>query len=252
MSLIALTSAAGAPGVTTTTLGLACTWVRPALAVEADPVGGSPMLAGYFRGFQAPAQSVVDLLMAHRGGRLTEQLAASQIAIENTAASVLPGPRSHAQAHSALELWEPLCLAWRARQAETDVLIDAGRLGMQSYAEPLLRLVDLILLVTRSDLPSLAAARQWGERVTAERRLHPEAPPWAVVLVAPGRPYTAHEIAAALRLPVVATLGWDPRGASRYAYGTPGRAGRYARELARCGTQIRALLGAADLVPKGK
>ena len=37
MSLIVLTSASGSPGVTTTALGLALGWPRPALLVDADP-----------------------------------------------------------------------------------------------------------------------------------------------------------------------------------------------------------------------
>ena len=41
MAVIALTSASGSPGVTTTALGLALLWPRPVLLVEADPTGGS-------------------------------------------------------------------------------------------------------------------------------------------------------------------------------------------------------------------
>ena len=50
MAMIALASASGSPGVTTTALGLALLWPRPILLVEADPTGGSGLLAGYFRG----------------------------------------------------------------------------------------------------------------------------------------------------------------------------------------------------------
>ena len=50
MAVIALASASGSPGVTTTALGLAMLWPRPVLLVEADPTGGSGLLAGYFRG----------------------------------------------------------------------------------------------------------------------------------------------------------------------------------------------------------
>ena len=41
MAVIALASASGSPGVTTTALGLALLWPRPVLLVEADPTGGS-------------------------------------------------------------------------------------------------------------------------------------------------------------------------------------------------------------------
>jgi len=245
MSLVLLTSAAGAPGVTTTTLGLACTWPRRALAVEADPVGGSAMLAGFFRGFLPPAQSLVDLLLAHRAGRLSEQLPMSVIPVEHTAAAVLPGPRSHAQARSALELWEPLSLVWRGLHREgTDVLIDAGRLGMTSYAEPLLQLVDMILLVTRSDLPSLAAAKQWADQAVSTQQTPPE---WAVVLVGPGHPYGTGEVSRVLNLPVVAALSLDERGAAGYSHGTNRRpGGKLDRDLRQCGDNLTRKLSVAD------
>ncbi|MCL2471079.1 MAG: hypothetical protein FWF25_04975 [Propionibacteriaceae bacterium] len=255
MSVIVLTSACGAPGVTTTTMGLACTWSRKAIAVEADPVGGSSILAGYFRGFQVPAQSVVDLLLAHRNGRLAEQFPLSLIPVESTTAAVLPGPRSHAQARSAVELWEPLSVTWKAlASADTDVLVDAGRLGMESFAESLLRLADLILLVTRSDLPSLAAARQWAEQANDTRQDHPEAPPWAVVLIDPGNPYGVRETSSVLGLPVVATLGLDTRGAAVYSVGArPTRSTRLRTDLVTCGQNIRQMLTAVDalIAPRG-
>lgn len=254
MSVILLTSACGAPGVTTTTLGLAVTWPRAAVAVEADPAGGSSMLAGYFRGFQAPTQSIVDLLLAHRDGRLADQFPQSLIPVESTSASVLPGPRSHAQARSALELWEPLSLTWKALQsADTDVLVDAGRLGMESYPESLLRVSDLVLLLTRSDLPSLAATRQWAERAAQTRQLHPETPEWAVLIVGGGHPYTAREVGDVLGLPVLYELRLDAKGASTYSLGAPGRPTHFNNDLARCGEKVRERLGAAGLLlePKG-
>ncbi len=39
--IITLVSASGAPGVTTTAIGLAVRWPRPVVLVEADPKGGS-------------------------------------------------------------------------------------------------------------------------------------------------------------------------------------------------------------------
>jgi len=248
MSVIALTSAGGAPGVTTTTIGLACTWPRPVVAVDADPVGGSAVLAGYFRGFQPPTQSVADLVLAARAGRLVQQFPASLIPLEGTA-SVLPGPRSHAQAWGARELWEPLGLLWKALHATTDVLVDLGRLGMESYAEPCLRLADLVLLVVRSDLPSLAAAKQWAERAAETRRDQPESPEWALLVVGPGRPYGVHEVSKVLPLPVAATLRWDPRGATRYSHGAQSvRAVRFRRDLGVCGSTVRDRLAATARV----
>lgn len=254
MSVVLLTSACGAPGVTTTTMGLACTWTRRVIVAEVDPVGGAGILAGYFRGFQAPTQSVVDLLMAHRANRLSEQFPQSLIPIKSTTASVLPGPRSHGQAFSVLDLWEPLSLIWKGlNSAETDVLIDAGRLGMQSYAESLLSAADLVLLVTRSDLPSIAATKQWSQRAAETKKTHPEAPDWAVVLVGPGKPYSAHEVSSVLGLPVLSQLSLDHRGAAVYSHGTTLRGrNRLRSDLIRCGEQVRSMVSASAqlLTPK--
>jgi len=50
MAVLALTSAKGAPGVSTAALAMTLLWPRPALLLEADPTGGSSVLAGYLRG----------------------------------------------------------------------------------------------------------------------------------------------------------------------------------------------------------
>jgi Flp pilus assembly CpaE family ATPase len=146
-------------------------------------------------------------------------------------------------------------LTWRTLHgAETDVIVDAGRLGMQWYPEPLLRLADLVVLVTRSDLPSLAAAKQWADRAEETRQLHPEAPPWASLVIGPGDPYSVREISAVLGVPVVDSLGLDARGARAYSLGARlARRGRLAKDLARCGHSLRQALASADqvLAPQG-
>ena len=81
MAVIVLASAAGSPGVTTSTLGLALTWPRPVLLVEADPTGGSAMLAGFFRGTTAQTAGLIDLVWAHRLTPQVEQLAQDEGAL---------------------------------------------------------------------------------------------------------------------------------------------------------------------------
>ncbi|HEY9562625.1 MAG TPA: hypothetical protein VIR30_02545, partial [Nocardioides sp.] len=60
MAVIALCSASGSPGVTTTALGMALLWPRPVLLIEADATGGSGILAGYFRGIKSYDQGLVE------------------------------------------------------------------------------------------------------------------------------------------------------------------------------------------------
>lgn len=239
MSVVVLTSASGSPGVTTTTLGLACTWNREVIAVEADPTGGSTMMAGFFGGFVCPTQSIVDLGLAHRSGTMAQQFPQSLVPLEGTGVSVLPGPRSHAQAHHAHQLWEPLHQLWCAT-TDTDVLVDAGRLGMEHSPTNLLELADLVLLVTRSDLVSLAAAKQWADRAQETHLAHPESAVWKVILVHPGHPYSAHEVSDVLGLEVVSCLPHDPGGARHYSHGAPKRPrARINTSLVSAGQKVR-------------
>ena len=165
MALIVLASAAGSPGVTTTAVGLALTSARPALLVEADPTGGSAVLAGFFRGTSEHTGGLLDLAWAHREGRLAEQLPASTMPFPDSTATLLPGVRSHAQARNAAAMWEPLAAALRGLRATgQDVIVDAGRLGLAGSPEPLMYAADLALLVVRSDLVAVSAARSWAER----------------------------------------------------------------------------------------
>ena len=56
MAIITFTSAAGSSGTTTTWVGMALSWPSPCVAIEADPSGGSQVLAGYFRGLARPGR----------------------------------------------------------------------------------------------------------------------------------------------------------------------------------------------------
>ncbi|MEA5117950.1 MAG: hypothetical protein VB036_10075, partial [Propionicimonas sp.] len=107
MAIFTLASASGSPGVTTTALGLALVWPRPVLLVEADPTGGSALLAGYWRG-QLDHVGLLDLVMAERHGVLAHALPRMQLAIDGTEAAVLVGIKSHDQAVSLVRLWDPL------------------------------------------------------------------------------------------------------------------------------------------------
>jgi hypothetical protein len=212
MAVIVLASAAGSPGATTSALGLALTWARPVLLIEADPTGSSAILAGFFRGALAQTKGLIDLAWAHREGLLVEALAELPMPIPDSSASLLPGIRSHTQAGSLAALWEPLAAALKGLDSTgRDVIIDAGRLGLVGSPEPLIYASDLTLLVMRSDLVALAAARSWAETLRAG--FHELGAPARVqaLLVGEGRPYRGRDVAKVLGLPVVAALAWRRR-----------------------------------------
>jgi hypothetical protein len=220
MALIVLASASGSPGVTTTALGIALVWHRPVVLVDADPVGGSALLAGYFQGTVSDDDAMVHLVLAHRDGHLAEMLPRIMISVPDTHVSILPGPKSHAQAGSLSEVWGALAYELRAlEQTGQDVIVDVGRLGMVHSPNGLIRAADLALLVTRTDLPALAAARQWAAEWTEATQDGTGSAGVAALLVGAGRPYEAAEVAKVLALQVMESLAWDPRSARVFSEG---------------------------------
>ena len=221
MALITLTSASGAPGVTTTAVGLALCWPRPVLLVEADPTGGSAIAAGYLRGAAAPTDSLIDLAFAHRDGALLEAIPSVTTTIPDTAVTLIPGTRAHGQARSLTGLWEPLASALRSLDAlGQDVIVDAGRLGLSGSPEPLIHGADLALLVTRCDLVALSGARSWAQTLRAGFEEQGAAAAVELLLVGEGRPYSTREVATVLSLPVTAALAWDEPAADVFAKGS--------------------------------
>jgi hypothetical protein len=221
MALIVLTSGSGSPGVTSSALGLALTWSRPVLLVEADPTGGSAILAGYLRGQTAPTNSLIDLALAHRHGMLLEAIAESTMTIPGSSVSLIPGTRAHGQARSLIPLWEPLAIAFKALESTgQDVIIDAGRLGLSGSPESLIYAGDLTLLVVRSDLVSLSGARSWAETLRAGFERVGGSSSLGLLMVGKGQPYSAREVRKVLQIPVTASLAWDPQTANVFAKGS--------------------------------
>jgi hypothetical protein len=142
-------------------------------------------------------------------------------------------------------LWPVLLEALRDLESTgQDVLVDAGRLGLEGSPKPLLFGADVTLLLTRSTLPALIAATSWAESLreaTAETATQA-----GLLVVGEGHPYSAREVAAALQLPLVAALAWDRRTAAvlSRARGTYPKRGTLLASLAAAGEATRSL--AAD------
>ena len=238
MAVVALTSAKGAPGVSTAALAMTLLWPRPALLLEADPAGGSSTLAGYLRGTVDHSRGLLGLAMAHRHDELEQalwsqivRLAGDSVADKASPADrwLLPALSDAAQAPSTTALWGPLgSLLASLERAGIDVLIDAGRLGAAYAPTPLLRQADLVLLVLGTSLPAVAAVRArlsvLREQLAVTATTAVPVSGLGLLLVGEGRPYTAREISGSLGLPVVASLSWDPASAEVLAAGAaPGR-----------------------------
>lgn len=231
--MIALTSAKGAPGVSTTALAMTLLWPRLALLVEGDPAGGSSVLAGFLRGTVGHSHGLLGLVMAHRQDELEQGLWSQTVPLVEPGSAdgqrwVLPGLSDAAQAPSCGQLWGPLgSLLASQEQAGVDVLVDAGRLGAAHAPVPLLRQADLVLLVTGSGLPAVASVRARMVVLREQLAAGESGPDLGLLLVGEGRPYTAREITAALGVPVVASVAWDPASAALFSHGAD--TGRRAR-----------------------
>lgn len=238
MALITFASASGSRGTTTTVVGLALTWPRPVIAVEADPSGGSQILAGYFRGLARPGLS--ELALAHRQQQLAHEVPARLFPAADSNASFLPGIRSPLQAPTMTGVWSEVLAVLRDLEAAdgVDVLVDAGRLGLVGSPDPLIADADLLVLLSGSGLPELASVRAWLpvlRRGSADVRL---------VLVAPGRPYSPSDVERDLGVPMIGTLPWDPQAARSWSHGEPQRAfdkSPLAKAVRALGEALRAL-----------
>ncbi|MBT9257182.1 hypothetical protein KMZ32_19790 [Phycicoccus sp. MAQZ13P-2] len=245
MSVFVLCSAAGSPGVTTTALGLAMTWPRPVLLVEADPTGGSALLAGHFRGQVQPTASLVDLALELHPSGLDDAIPAVAMNVPGSRVSIVAGTRAHRQARALTSLWEPLASSLGRMDAlGQDVIVDAGRLGLAGSPEPLLAAADGCLLVLRTDLVALAAARSWCSTLAGQFEARGDARALSLMAVGEGRPYSAREIANVLEHPVTASVAWDEKAAAVFSRGEP-RPSRfetsgYVRSLQRAGESLRA------------
>ncbi|WP_454852235.1 hypothetical protein [Promicromonospora soli] len=214
MAVIALASTNGAPGVSSTCLGLALSWPRPVLLLEADPRGLSALMTGWFQGARPYETGLVELALSSLAP--ADALREVMLPFEATHASFVAGLRSHTQAATLRGQWEPIAQALAELDAEgTDVIVDAGALGYPGSPDPILVSADVTLLTLRSSLPALAGARPWADVVVREDRWRNP----GLLLVGENRPYTGREIAASLSLPLMAQVAWDPKSAEFYSQG---------------------------------
>ena len=239
MAVICLTSASGSPGVTTTAVGLAFCWPRPVLLVEADPTGGSGILAGFLRGTTPYEVGLVELALSPLDAAEALREVVRPL---SPSVSLVAGTRSHAQAAALREVWVPLAVALGELEANgQDVIVDCGRLGLTGSPQSLMDAADVTLLVTRATLPSISAARSWAETVRqpATGWRHP-----GLLLIGQGQPYRDTEVSKVLGIPVVADLADDPVAAAVYQRGaTPPRhfeTGPYVRGLQAAAESVQA------------
>ncbi|HEY8722148.1 hypothetical protein [Pengzhenrongella sp.] len=221
MALIVLCSAKGSPGVTTTALALGWVWPtalpgRRSLVVDADPAG-SGVLPGFF---QANAPQVGGILGLVRSGDGVEvdDLLTNAVALESSGERlVLPGIVDPAQARALAGVWSQLAhVAHDADVQGLDILVDVGRLGHLHQPSILLDRADLVVVVLRASLVSIAAARP---AVGHLQELRGAGGAVVGALVGDQAPYTAKEIASELGVEIPIVVPRDAVAARMFSDG---------------------------------
>ncbi|WUW19320.1 hypothetical protein OG521_00375 [Streptomyces sp. NBC_01463] len=229
MPVTALVSAKSC-GVTASALALTLASKRPSLLAECDPAGGT-VRAGFFQGEVGAGYGLYHLAAAERTGSdaLANAFASHLWPMDEAGhRKLLPGLTDPAQAAALERTWPALSevLHVLADEAGYEVFIDAGRLALSSgqlhpalTPAPLLHRADLVLLVVRGTEQSLTLARHLIDPLAtelAERGTGSEA--LGLLLIEDG-PYRAHQVAEALKTPVVAALPFDAATAGYFTTG---------------------------------
>jgi MinD-like ATPase involved in chromosome partitioning or flagellar assembly len=225
MSIIALASAKGAPGVTTTTLAMAGVWSGRVVVAECDPFGGT--IAARFG--LPPSPGLLSLASQSRHQLRAESLLSHMQRLPPGGVPVLLGVQTFEQAMAVGQTWSllPPALAGLG----VDVLVDCGRLLPDAPSQAVLEAADLVLLVTRPTVEDIAHL---------ERRLGvlEEDGRTAGVALVGEAPYDRRTVADrltadGLRTPVLGVLADDPEAANMLC-GRPSRRRAAARsQLAR-------------------
>jgi len=241
VSLYALVSPGGSPGVTTSALALALGWPAQVILAECDPSGGD-ILAGLFAG-HLPARNGL-LALAIEAGQSAEAAAAALwpqlIELDDERGRLLLAGISDPRQGTGLSPAWPVLAATLAAQP-ADVIADCGRLDAAGGPEPVLAVASLVVLVLRPTLRQVSRARA---RVEMLAQLLGGSGRLALLLIGEGT-HTPREIANALGVPVTATLPQDTKTAGVLSDGIGGRRGLQAKALIRAaGPAGRALRAA--------
>jgi hypothetical protein len=164
VSIYALVSPGGSPGVTTTALALTLTWSRPVILAECDPSGGD-IVAGLFAGHLQAPRGLLDV--AYEAGRGSVALLAGtggQLAALDAAGSrsFLAGLSDPRQAAGLTPAWPAIAaaLANAVRAGRScDVIADCGRIdSREGQPSTVLAEAAVVAMVMRPILRQISAA----------------------------------------------------------------------------------------------
>jgi len=214
VALIAITAAKGSPGVTTTALAYTMTWTSPVILAECDPAGGS-VLAGFLRGQLSADRGLVPLAVAElRSERLAVDFWRHLVDFDppNQQRLLLPGISDPTQAGSLEPIWGRLAgyFVSLEQRHHFDVFADCGRLAVPHPPSPIMQAADLVLVVVRPNLPSIAATAAAIRSLRISQAEHGAVDSVGLAVVGTG-PYSPADITKHLKAPVVVELPHDDR-----------------------------------------
>ncbi len=229
MSIVVLTTAAGAPGASTSALGLALSWPGPTLLVEADPAGTS-ITSGWYRGTIDPQpRNIVNLALTEDSGELTDAIFDQAVTLDPTAdvqRLVLIGLNEPAQAPALQNWWGPIGEAFQTLSAAgITVIVDAGRLTQGSYPTPLLTIADQVLLVCRGTLSSVLRSYPMAQQLRSALTASGNADTLGLLVIHNNSEqyYQPTDIAKRYGVAFAFSLPDDPASAATLSDGVPAR-----------------------------
>ena len=224
MSVVVLTGGPGAPGITTTALGLTLCWPDDVMLSDCDRDPAQAIPAGYLRGLDLGGKGLAVLARLYRETRDIEpELIQQTIALAEGGSPsrlFLPGFAQPGAVRLFDHIWPELAEAFAGLGSRgIDVIVDAGRLGRDGLPVALLEVADAIGFVLQSNLKSLAASRLYLPLLVEQVHSLPADRPLGLMLVGPDRPYSAHEITAQFGVECWARIPWDPRSSGVLSHG---------------------------------
>lgn len=245
MSLIAFTSFAGSPGVSTAAIAAAVHWPRPVLFLEADTNNVGTILTGFFRSNLETRAGMPQVSVASSRGDLTLKTMLDptfeisipahdlpfipSMPIPSIPAGhklwVIPGYRELQIIDGVKSIWAKLPrIVSPAHDTGLDVILDLGRLGRDDVRFPLVDAADQVVIIASSTMSDLNRLHKRARHPDMEERLKGIGrTKFSTLLVKATAEAVAPAEFARVTFPVLSTLSFDPEGAAVFAAGKEDR-----------------------------
>jgi MinD-like ATPase involved in chromosome partitioning or flagellar assembly len=203
VSLVALASAKGAPGVTSLALLLATSFMqRPVILVEADEAGSA--LAARFR--LDPDAGISTLYRRpFDSAALTNAVQSIDLGGSIAPVQVVTSVSSEGRRERLAEYWAEFA-RFAANDDECLYIVDCGRIATDSPVRTVLQSATAGIVVTKPNVEDVYHAEMLAQRLSGAGNLH-------AVVVGAGA-YRVSDVAEVLSVPVLAGLPEDGKAAA--------------------------------------